>query len=170
MVCTNYVTEWVESKALHRATEQAVAYFLFEEIFCRFGVPREIVIDGGPQFTSHMIADLTGKYGIKHRDTSPYHPQANGQVESTNKVLENILTKIVASHQRDWVERLPEALWEYKTTWRNTTGYSPYELVYGKNPLFPIEFEVKTLITALEVCLNLTATQKHRLEQLNELG
>ena len=74
LVCIEDITKWVEAKALHRATEQAVADFLFEEIFCRFGVPREIVTDGGPQFTSHMIADLTGKYGIKHRVTSPYHP------------------------------------------------------------------------------------------------
>ena len=66
LVCTDYVTKWVEAKALHRATEQAVAYFLFEEIFCYFGVPREIVTDGGPQFRSHMIVDLTKKYGIKH--------------------------------------------------------------------------------------------------------
>ena len=66
LVCTDYITKWVEAKALHRATEQAVVDFLFEEVFCHFGVPREIVTDGGPQFTSHMIADLTKKYGTKH--------------------------------------------------------------------------------------------------------
>ena len=110
-----------------------------------------------------MIADLTGKYGIKHRVTSPYHPQANGQVESTNKVLENILTKTVASHRRDWEETLPKSLWEYKTTWRNAIGYSPYEVVYGKIPLFPMEFEVKTLKTTLGVGLNITTAQKHKL-------
>lgn len=108
-----------------------------------------------------MIADLTRKYGIKHKVTSPYHPQANEQVESTNKVLENILTNIVSSLRRDWVERLPKYLWAYKTTWRNTIGYSPYELVYKKISLFPVEFEVKTLRIALEVGLNSTATQKH---------
>ena len=121
-------------------------------------------MDGGPQFTSHMIADLTEKYGIKHRVTFPYHTQANGQVESTNKVLENIVTKTIASHQKDWIERLPEALWAYRTTKINTTCYCPYELVYEKIPLFPVEFEVKTLRTALEVGLTPTATQKHQLE------
>ena len=83
LVCTDYVTKWVEAKVLHRATEQVVVDFLFEEIFYYFGVQREIVTDGGPQFTSHMIVDLTKNYGIKHRVTSPYHPKANGQVEST---------------------------------------------------------------------------------------
>ena len=60
---------------------------LFEEILAWYRAPREIVLDGGAQFTSHLIAGLMKKYGIKHRVTSPYHPHANGQVESTNKVL-----------------------------------------------------------------------------------
>ena len=80
------------------------------------------------------------KYGIKHRVTSPYHPQVNGQVERTNKVLENILTKTVANHHWNWAKKLPEALYTYRITWRNITGFSPYELFYGKSPLFPVEF------------------------------
>ena len=87
----------------------------------------------------------------------------------TNKVIEGILTKIVASHQRNWAEKLPEGLWAYKTTWRNTTGFSLYELLYGKNPLFPIKFEIKTLRTTLEVNLDLSTMQRQRLNQLNEL-
>ena len=54
-------------------------------------------------------------------------------MEITNKVIEAILTKTVRSHRRDWADRLPEALWAYHTTWRNTTGFSPYDLVYGKS-------------------------------------
>ena len=68
----------MEAKALVRATEQLVVNFLFEEIFVRFGVPREIVTDQGAQFTSEMVKDLANKYQIKHRKSTPYHPQANG--------------------------------------------------------------------------------------------
>jgi hypothetical protein len=67
----DYVTKWVEAKALTKATEKFVAKFLFENIFVHFGMPKEIVIDGGPQFTSQMIATLTKKYNILHRVTSP---------------------------------------------------------------------------------------------------
>eukprot|EP00253_Pinus_taeda_P024658 PITA_24658 len=95
--------------------------------------------------------------------TTPYHPQANGQVESSNKVIESILTKTITSHRRDWVARLPEALWAYRTTWRSTTGYSPYQLVFGKQPIFPIEFEIQTLRTAQEVGLDLNEAQINRL-------
>ena len=101
LFCTDYVMKWVEAKAVTKAREQVVSDFLFEEIFARYGTPREIISDGGEQFTSHMITKLMEKYGIKHRITTPYHPQANDQVGSTNKVLENILTKTVANHRHD---------------------------------------------------------------------
>jgi hypothetical protein len=96
--------------------------------------------------------------------TTPYHPQANGQVESTNKVIEAILTKTVKEDRKDWSKRLLEALWAYRTTWRNTTGFSPYELVYGKSVVFPVEFEIKTLRTALSTNLDLTNAQTARLQ------
>ena len=118
---------------------------------------------------SHKFETLLQKYHIHHRITSPYHPQASGQVESTNKVIESILTKIVRSHRRDWADRLPEALWEYRTMWCNTTGFSPYDLVYGKSVVFTIEFEIKTLNTTMEVNLDVTESQRNRLNQLNEL-
>ena len=169
MVYTDYVTKWVEAKALIRAIEQVVSDFMFEDIFFRFGIPREIVTDGGPQFTSPLIKKLVEKYRIHHKITSPYHPQANGQVERTNKVIEGILTKTVANHRRNWAKKLPEVLWAYRKTWRNTIAFSPYELVYGKNPLFPIVFEIKTLRTTLQVDLDLSIAQTQRLNQLNEL-
>ena len=66
-------------------------------------------------------------------------------------------------------DRLPEALWAYHTTWHNTTGFYPYDLVYGKSAIFPIEFEIKTLKIATEVNLEVTEAHKRILNQLNEL-
>jgi hypothetical protein len=169
LVCTDYVTKWVEAKALPKATEDAVANFLYEDIFVCFGVPREIITDQGTQFTSRLIQSITEQFKIKHRMSTLYHSQANRQVEVTNRVLETILTKTVQHHHKDWADRLPEALWAYKTTWRNTTGFTPYELVYGKRVVLPIEFEIKTLRIALQVGLDLSEAQQHRLEQINEL-
>lgn len=78
LVCTDYMTKWVEAKALTRANEESVLTFLFEEIFVTFGVPRELVTDGGPPFTSHAFKATLQKYHINHKMTTPYHPQANG--------------------------------------------------------------------------------------------
>jgi hypothetical protein len=90
-------------------------------------------------------------------------------VESTNKVLETILTKTIYLHHKDWTDRLPEELWAYQTTWRNTIGFTPYELVYGNNIVLPIEFQIKTLRTVMKVGSNLSEAKRHRLERINEL-
>lgn len=85
-----------------------------------------------------MIEKLLKHHKIKHRTSTPYHPQANGQVEVTNRALENILTKVVHSNKKDWAERLVEAIWAYNTTWKTTTRFTPYELVYGNKVLLSI--------------------------------
>lgn len=117
----------------------------------------------------HNIAATLRNHHITHIITSPYDSQLNGQVESTNKIIKAILTKTVSSHRRDWATQLPEALWACHTTWRNTTGYSSYQLVFGKEPTFPIEFEIQTLRTAQEVGLDLTEARVNKLQQMNEL-
>jgi hypothetical protein len=150
-------------------TENSIVKFIYEDIFTCFGVPREIVTDQGTQFTSKMMKEMIEKYGIKHCKSSPYHPQANGQVESKIKFLEAIVTKTIYLHHQDWADRLLEALWAYQTTWRNTTRHTPYELVYGKQVLLPIEFQVRTFCIAAELGLNLDEAKKQRSLQLNEL-
>ena len=72
-------------------------------------------------------------------------------------------------HRKNWAERLPEALWAYRTTWRNSTGHTPYEMVYGKQVLLPIEFQIKTFRTTVQLRLDLFEAQQQRLLQLNEL-
>jgi hypothetical protein len=116
VVCTDYMNKWVEAKALHRVTEEAFINLLFKDIFIRFGVPKELVIDGGPPFTSHGFKATLQEYHIQNRMTIAYHPQANGQVERKNKVIEAILTKTVKENRKDWSYRLLEALWAYITT------------------------------------------------------
>jgi len=138
---------------------------LFEEIFARYGLPKEIVTYGLAQFTSLLIQDLVKKYRIHHIVT--IHEKI-GKWRVTIRYL-NLFS------QRSWqaIEeigwRFLEVLWAYTTTWRNTTGFSLYELVLDKNPVFPIEFETNTIRTTLETNLNLTRAQRHKLKQLNEL-
>jgi len=103
-----------------------------------------------------MIEELLKHHKINHRTSTPYHPQANGQEEVTKKALENILTKVVNSGRKDWVERLVEATWAYNMTWKTTTRFTPYELVYGKKALLSIEFEYNTLRMAAQLDLDLS--------------
>jgi hypothetical protein len=73
LIAMDYMTKWVEADALPNATEEVVIKFLFK-LFVRYGLPRELITDGGSQFTCHKITSTLENYHIKHRVTSPYHP------------------------------------------------------------------------------------------------
>eukprot|EP00253_Pinus_taeda_P030519 PITA_30519 len=167
ILCTGYLEKWAKTKAIKATTEEKVAEFLRENIFYKFGYPRELVTDQGSQFTSNLIEVLLAHHKIKHRTSTPYHPQANGQVEVTNRALEGILTKVVRNNRKDWVDRLVEATWAYNTTWKTTTSSTPYELVYGKRALLSIDFEYNALRMAAQLDLDLSHAQQERLMQLN---
>lgn len=169
LVCTDYVTKSVEACAMTHARDNKVVEFLYEEIFTRYGVPREIVLDQGPQFTSTLIVALENEYNIRHKKSTAYHPQANGQVEVTNRELEAILTKIVSIHKKYWSHRLSEAIWAYRTTWKTPIGFTPFEMVYGKSTMMSIEFEHKTLRITLQLNMTLSEAQKEHIQQLNAL-
>jgi hypothetical protein len=72
-------------------------------------------------------------------------------------MIEFILTKTIQTHHCVWDDKIPKYLWAYRNTW-NTIGFTPYDLVYGKNVVFPIEFEIKTLRTNLKLIFYLTKT------------
>ena len=108
-------------------------------------------------------------YKIKHRNSSPYHPQANGKNESTNKILEEIMTNTVKIHGKDWPDNLLEAFWPYRTTWKNTAGFSPYEMVHGKKILLPIKFQISTYRLVDKLGMDLNEAQQQRMMQVNEL-
>ena len=76
---------------------------------------------------------------------------------------------MVSSSRKDWAEHLVEATWAYNTTWKTTTGFTPYELVYGKKALMSIEFKYNTLRVAAQLDLDLNHAQRERLLQLNGL-
>ena len=125
-------------------------------MFYNFGYPIELVTDQGTQFTSHLIENMLSQHNIKHRNSTPYHPQANGQEEVTNRALERILTKVVSRNRKYFVDKLMEATWAYNTTWKTTIGFTPYYLVYGKRSLLSIEFEYNTLRMATKLDLDVT--------------
>ena len=84
-------------------------------------------------------------------------------------MIEVIITNTTILHRKDWAKNLPEALWSYRTTLRSTIGHTPYELVYGKQVLLPIEFQIQIYKTTVQLDLDLSEAQKQRMGQLNEL-
>ncbi|KAL0320131.1 UNVERIFIED_CONTAM: hypothetical protein Sradi_5274600 [Sesamum radiatum] len=87
LVAIDYFTKWVEPEPLACITEGEVMKFFWKNIVCRFGVPREIISDNGRQFQGRRIQEWCQGLHIKQRFTSVTHPQSNGQVEVTNRIL-----------------------------------------------------------------------------------
>ena len=100
------------------------------------------------------------QYHISLGHSTAYYPQGNGLAESSNKSLVRIIKKLLQENKKAWHLKLRYALWADRICTKRSIGTSPYELVYGKNPLFPIEFEIKTLRMTLQVNLVLDKTKK----------
>ncbi|XP_070047081.1 uncharacterized protein [Nicotiana tomentosiformis] len=105
----------------------------------KFGVPKEIVCDNGSQFIGSKITEFFQSWQIKLITSSPYHPVANGQAKSTNKIIINNLKKRLEKSKGNWPEELPGVLLAYRTTANTATGETPFLLVYGSEALIPVE-------------------------------
>ncbi len=77
---------------------------------------------------------------MKHVSFTTYCPHGNGQVKSINKVFRTLLTKLVSENKIDWDEHMSTMLFSYKTTYKITTWYTPYQLMYGLHPSMPIKY------------------------------
>ncbi|GKF37986.1 reverse transcriptase domain-containing protein [Tanacetum coccineum] len=108
------------------------------------------------------------KYGVTHRLATAYHPQTSGQVEVSNRGLKRILERIVGENCASWSDKLDDALWAFRTTYKTPIGYTPYKLVYGKACHLPIEH--KAYWALKHVNFDLLTAGDHRKVQLNELN
>eukprot|EP00253_Pinus_taeda_P011702 PITA_11702 len=99
IVAIDYFTKWAEAMPTLSEDGHTVAQFLFNHVISRFGVPQAIATDHGKHFRNHMMVKLTTQLGLRHDSSSPYYPQANGQVEAMNKVLVTMLQRIVGMHK-----------------------------------------------------------------------
>ncbi|GFW81863.1 hypothetical protein TNCV_2885371 [Trichonephila clavipes] len=124
-----------------------IAKFLLEEIVLRHGAPRVIITDRGAVFRSRLVSSLVDLCNIDHRFTTAYHPQTNGLTERFNKTLADMLSMYVDVEQKNWDEILPFVTFAYNTAKQETTGFTPFYLLHGR------EAET-TLDTMLPFCPN----------------
>jgi len=85
-----------------------------------------------------MMVELAAKLGLLHDSSTPYYPQANRQVEVINKFLKRMLQRMIGVHKRSWHLILYSALWAYRTSVWNATGFTPFQLGYGLEVILPI--------------------------------
>jgi hypothetical protein len=172
LLATDYSTKWVEARPTTKDDARVVAKFLYEQIFCRFGPPLELVSDRGKHFLNEIVKEMTRLYWVKHRKTTPYHPKANGLTERANGIIGKILNKTASDHKPDWDLKLFAAVYAYNLAYKGTTGQTPYYLVFGQQALVPIEFEVPSLRVTVQERMTVDQSLKERgyaVEKLEEV-
>ena len=139
VVSIDYFTKWVEVEALAIITEKNIRNFVWRNIICKYGIPRVLVSDNGKQFDNSVFSGFYSELGIKNHYSSPLHPQANGQVEVTNRSLLKIIKTPLEGAKGIWLDELPSVLWVYRTTTRTPTGETPFRLAYRSEAVIPME-------------------------------
>ena len=134
---------WVEGRAIEAADSYNVSKFLYEEVICRHGCPRRIVLDGGREnlgSTKQLLKD----YRIQNTVISAYHPQTAGLVERGHGPILNSLAKYSEGSPENWPRHLALALWADRISIRRSSGYSAFELLYGRDCLLPVELMIES--------------------------
>ncbi|GJS97243.1 reverse transcriptase domain-containing protein [Tanacetum coccineum] len=169
LVAVDYLSKWVEAKALPTNDARVVCKFL-KSLFARFGAPRAIISDRGTHFCNDQFAKVMLKYGVTHRLSTAYHPQTSGQVEVSNRGLKRILERTIGENRASWSDKLDDVLWAFRTAYKTPIGCTPYKLVYGKACHLPIELEHKAYWALKHANFDLVTAGDHRKVQLNELN
>ena len=150
IVAVDYFTKWAEAEPLATITEQKISNFVWRSIICKFGIPRALVSDNGKQFDNAKFRDFCAELGIKNYNTSPVHPQSNGQKKVTIRTLKAALKTKLEDLKGKWVEYLPEVLWTYRTTRKSATQETPFALAFGAEVVAPVEVGLKSPRIELE--------------------
>jgi hypothetical protein len=140
LTAVDYSTNWPIARAVPEATAEAVADFIYEEIVMRFGCPSEILTDRGANFMSHVVKLYMNRIKTNHKFTSAFHPRTNGKCERLNGILKAMLRKYVNGAIHIWDQFVDTALFAARIRHHRSTGFSPFFLVYGREPKIPGDY------------------------------
>ena len=149
------------------------------EVFTRFGIPQEVLTDQGSNFMAELmqkvfellIWQLYAK-GIAHIKTSPYHPQTDGLVERCNGTLKKMFNKFAQEYPREWDRLIPYLLFAYREVPQESTGFSPFELLFGRHVRGPLDVLKESWETNGKVgtdVLNYVMEMREKLASMSEL-
>ena len=138
LVVCDYATRYPEAIPLRSIEAETITDELVK-LFSRVGIPQDILTDQGSNFTSKLLQELYKLLHIHPIRTSPYHPQTDGLVERFNQTLKAMLRKCAMDEGKDWDKLLPYLLFAYREVPQDSTGFSPFELLYGRCVRGPLD-------------------------------
>ena len=172
LVICDYSTRYPEAVPLRTIDAEHVAKELIM-FFSRVGIPREILTDQGANFTSGLLAELYRLLKIQPIKTSPYHPQTDGLVERFNQTLKSMLRKTANQEGKDWDQLIPYLLFAYREVPQSSTGFSPFELMYGRQVRGPLDVLKETWESSkksTESVVSYVLTIQEKLAKMSELA
>jgi ribonuclease HI len=132
VVVVEYFSKWIEAKPLATITSVTVQKFFWQNIVCRFGVPRSITVDNGTQFDVEAFRVFCDRIGTKIHFASVRHPESNGLVERANGIIMMGIMKLIFNLPRGkWLDELIKVVWSHNTTISRSTGFTPFKLLFG---------------------------------------
>jgi len=139
---TNYFTKWIEVVPTRQATDATIIQFLENNILSLFGCPQKIITDNVVAFKSKNMIEFCYKYNIILSHSTAYYPKGNGLAKSSNKSFVNIIKNLLQENKRNLHKKLIHALWTDHISSKSSICMSLFELVYGKEALFPSSLRV----------------------------
>jgi hypothetical protein len=158
LVVVDTLTKYVVIKPIANGTGIETAKFLWDDIFINYGASTQIISDRGTEFVNSVVKELNLLLGTRHKTTTAYHPQADGQTERFMRTLSSLIIKFISNKdQSDWDLHLKQFQFAYNTSLHSTTGYSPFFALHGYEPKTPVDVQInnkdliKTGLSALEL-------------------
>ena len=140
LVVVDSFSKWCEAFPLKTQEASEIADILFREIFTRYGAPKTLISDRGRNFMSHLVSALCALFDVKRVHTSPYHPQTNAECERRNSVIAQSIRAYGKLDQSNWSKLLPGIMMALRATpATQSTTYSPYFLVFGREMSLPLD-------------------------------
>jgi hypothetical protein len=130
VLAVEYFSKWIEAKPLATITSAIVQKFFWQNIVCRFGVPKAITVDNGTQFDAETFKDFCDQIGTKIHFASVRHPESNRLVERANANIMMGIMKLIFNQPRGkWPDELVKVVWSHNTTMSRSTGFTPFKLL-----------------------------------------
>ena len=139
LVITDHFTKFAVAVPCRNQSAKTTATVLFKEFIEHFGFPVRLHSDQGRNFEGNIIKELCKLANIRKSRTTPYHPQGNGVCERFNRTLLNMLGTLSDQQKKDWKSYLGSVTHAYNCTEHDVTGFSPFFLMYGRQPRLPID-------------------------------
>ncbi|GKV06877.1 hypothetical protein SLEP1_g18697 [Rubroshorea leprosula] len=146
----DYFTKWVEAKPMKKVDQTDIIKFLKEEIIHRFGLSETVTSDQGIVFVGAQVEAFAKEMEFRLLTSTPHYAQANGQAEASNRIVINLLEKMVDDNPRGWHELLSDIIWVYRTSQRSSTKVTPFSLTYGHHVVLPMELSARSLRIAIQ--------------------